>query len=66
MQMQDEIGKIREGYLADFIVVRGEPHKDVSCLTAENILAVVKDGEPYGHNRWRMLSAQPGTSISLS
>jgi imidazolonepropionase-like amidohydrolase len=66
MQMEDEIGKIKEGYLADFIVVRGKPYEDVSCISTENILSVVKDGEPYGRNRWRMLEAQPGMTIDLS
>jgi imidazolonepropionase-like amidohydrolase len=66
MQMEEEIGKIQEGYLADFIIVRGKPHEDVSCISTENILSVVKDGEPYGRNRWRMLHAQPGTAINLS
>ena len=66
MQMEEEIGKIQDGYLADFIVVRGKPHEDITCLTSENILTVIKDGEPYGRNQWRMLNAPPGSSINLS
>ena len=65
MQMEDEIGKIRKGYLADFIVVRGKPHEDVSCLTPDNILTVVKDGKPYGRNQWTIASAGAGQDVRL-
>jgi imidazolonepropionase-like amidohydrolase len=65
MQMEEEIGKIQQGYLADFIVVRGKPYEDVACLRVENILTVVKDGEPYGHNQWPILNAPAGASIAV-
>jgi imidazolonepropionase-like amidohydrolase len=65
MQMEEEIGKIQQGYLADFIVVRGKPYQDVACLRGENILTVVKDGEPYGHNQWPILNAPAGASIAV-
>src|SRR5260370_42501155 len=48
MRMDNEIGRVRDGYLADLIIVRGRPHEDVSCLSPENILVVLKDGEPHG------------------
>ncbi len=66
MQMEEEIGRICEGYLADFIVVRGRPYEDVGCITAENILTIVKDGEPYGRNQWPISNAGPGASIALT
>jgi imidazolonepropionase-like amidohydrolase len=65
MQMEEEIGKIEEGYLADFIVVRGRPYDDVTCITAENILTVVKDGEPYGSNQWPISNAAAGATVTL-
>jgi imidazolonepropionase-like amidohydrolase len=65
MQMEEEIGKIRKGYLADFIVVRGRPHRDVSCIRSENILLVVKDRQPYGRNEWQFQSRQAGEDIAL-
>jgi len=65
MQMEEEIGKIRKGYLADFVVVRGKPHEDVSCLTPDNIFVVVKDGQPYGRNQWNIATARPAQSITL-
>jgi imidazolonepropionase-like amidohydrolase len=48
MQMEDRIGRISDGYLADMLMVQGRPHEDVSCISAENILAVLKDGRPHG------------------
>jgi imidazolonepropionase-like amidohydrolase len=66
MQMEEEIGKICAGYLADFIVVRGKPYEDVTCVTAENVLTIIKDGEPYGRNQWPMSNAEPGASIALT
>jgi imidazolonepropionase-like amidohydrolase len=63
--MEEEIGKIRKGYFADFIVVRGKPHEDVSCLTPENILTVVKDGQPFGRNQWMIATATSGQHIRL-
>jgi imidazolonepropionase-like amidohydrolase len=65
MQMEEEIGRIEEGYLADFIVVRGRPYDDVTCITADNILTVVKDGEPYGSNQWPISNAAAGATVTL-
>ena len=48
MQMEDRIGRISDGYLADMLIVQGRPHEDVSCISAEKILAVLKDGRPHG------------------
>jgi hypothetical protein len=56
---------IKRGYLADFILVRGKPHEDIACLTAENILMTVKDGEPFGPNQWPILNAGPGETVTL-
>ena len=65
MQMEEEIGRIEEGYLADSIVVRGRPYEDVTCITAENILTVLKDGEPYGSNQWPISNAVAGATVTL-
>ncbi|KAI9030263.1 xaa-Pro dipeptidase [Hyaloraphidium curvatum] len=42
-------GEIREGYLADLLVVNGDPTKDVSLLenARDNIAMIVKDGKVY-------------------
>ncbi len=45
MGMGDELGQVREGYLADLLLVRGNPLTDVAILQdAGNLLAIMKDG----------------------
>lgn len=45
MDMPDELGQIREGFLADLILVAGDPLGDVKILLGrDNLLAVMKDG----------------------
>ena len=40
-----DIGLIREGYLADLLLVDGDPAKDVSILQdAGRLTAIIKDG----------------------
>lgn len=38
----DKFGQIMEGYLADLVIVKGDPLKDISVL--EDVLAVYKEG----------------------
>lgn len=46
MDMGDELGLVKEGYLADLIMVDGDPVKDVSLFQdRDNLLMVMKDGE---------------------
>ncbi|KAL7935123.1 hypothetical protein V8C35DRAFT_300786 [Trichoderma chlorosporum] len=46
LMKENELGQIKEGFAADFIVLNGNPLEDITILdrTEENILAVVKDG----------------------
>ncbi|OPB39129.1 imidazole proprionase-related amidohydrolase [Trichoderma guizhouense] len=46
LMRENELGQIKEGYAADFIVLNANPLEDITILdrAAENILAVVKDG----------------------
>ena len=45
MQMGDELGQIREGYLADLLVVDGNPLTDVAMMRDQDRLTVImKDG----------------------
>ncbi|HEY1720969.1 MAG TPA: amidohydrolase family protein [Magnetospirillaceae bacterium] len=45
MMQPDELGQIKEGYLADMLLVDGDPLADLSILQDRNkILAVMKDG----------------------
>jgi len=45
MMMGDELGQVKEGFLADLLLVRGNPLADVSILQdADNLIGVMKDG----------------------
>ena len=46
MGMGHELGQIRPGYLADLLLVRGDPTIDVALLQdRNNLLAIMKDGQ---------------------
>lgn len=46
MGMTDELGLIREGYLADLLLVDGDPLADVRILqNKDRLLAIMKDGK---------------------
>ncbi len=45
MMRGDELGQVKEGYLADLLLVDGDPLRDISILQDEGrLLAVMKDG----------------------
>ena len=45
MGMGDELGLVKEGYLADLIMIDGDPVKDVTLFQdRDNILMIMKDG----------------------
>lgn len=46
LMKENELGQVKEGFAADFIVLNGNPLEDITLLdrSEENILAVVKDG----------------------
>ena len=44
--MGEELGQVREGYLADLLLIDGDPLADITVLQDKaRILAVMKDGE---------------------
>ena len=48
MMMGNELGMVRDGYLADLLLVDGDPTADIRILQQpERILAVMKDGKFY-------------------
>ncbi len=48
MMLEGETGEVAKGFLADLVVVAGEPHNDVRLLQAPgNIKLVMKDGRIY-------------------
>jgi imidazolonepropionase-like amidohydrolase len=48
MAQGDELGQLKEGYIADLLLVRGNPLQDVSILQHQaNLAMIMKDGAPY-------------------
>ncbi|MCD2260785.1 metal-dependent hydrolase family protein [Psychroserpens luteolus] len=45
LNMKNEIGQIKEGFVADIIAVNDDPTKNIS--TMENVIFVMKDGKVY-------------------
>ncbi len=46
MMMGDELGQVREGYLADLLLVDGNPLTDVSILQdSDSFIGIMKDGQ---------------------
>ncbi len=45
MGMGEELGQLREGYLADLLLVAGDPLADISILQdAARLVGIMKDG----------------------
>jgi imidazolonepropionase-like amidohydrolase len=45
MGLEHELGRIEPGYLADLLLVRGDPTRDIAILQdQQNLLAIMKDG----------------------
>jgi imidazolonepropionase-like amidohydrolase len=60
MQRPHELGMLRPGYLADVVMVDGDPLKDLSLLVdPERILLVMKDGEVCKDISRQGLDAEP-------
>jgi len=46
MGMPDQLGLVREGYLADLLLVDGDPSRDVRVLQdASRLIAIMQDGK---------------------
>lgn len=59
MMMGDELGQVKEGYLADLLLVAGDPLKDISILQdSDNLLGVMKDGSFHKRPDPESLAAQ--------
>jgi len=44
----DRLGEVREGFLADLLLVEGDPTKDPSLLTSsDRLIVIMKDGQLY-------------------
>ncbi|MDW4499911.1 amidohydrolase family protein [Sulfitobacter sp. D35] len=54
MNMPDELGLLREGYLADLLMLEGDPLTDITLFQdQDNIALIMKDGAVYKHGSGR-------------
>lgn len=64
MMRGDELGQVRAGFLADLLLVNGDPTKDVSILQdRDRLLAIMKDGQFHkrpvpGRRRMQPMAAE--------
>jgi imidazolonepropionase-like amidohydrolase len=59
MQMGGELGQVKEGYLADLLLVDGNPVADVTLLQdADNLLAIMQNGSFHKEPRARRGAAE--------
>jgi imidazolonepropionase-like amidohydrolase len=51
MGMKDELGQVKEGFIADLLLVNGDPLQDLAMMVDENnLLVIMKDGALYKDN----------------
>jgi len=43
--MEDSLGRVKEGYLADLILVNGNPLEHIGLLASADLSVVMRDGE---------------------
>ena len=61
MGMENELGLVREGYLADLLLVDGDPARDVRVLQDQSrLVAIMKDG------KFHKAPEDRGTGLRLS
>jgi imidazolonepropionase-like amidohydrolase len=63
MRHGDELGQVKEGWLADLLLVDGDPLKDLSLLVGPDHLAMImKDGrmhkDPRGYRSAERIAAE--------
>jgi imidazolonepropionase-like amidohydrolase len=50
MELGDELGQVREGYLADLLLVDGDPTRDVRIMQdRDRLMMIMKDGAMHKH-----------------
>jgi imidazolonepropionase-like amidohydrolase len=67
MRMGDQLGQIKDGFLADILLIDGDPLADITVLqNKERILAVMKDGEFHRAPEVRSAYGSAGNAGSAS
>jgi len=64
MGMGDELGQVREGYLADLLLVDGDPLADVSILQRqERLVGIMQNGEFHKLDREALARRQGRAAV---
>jgi imidazolonepropionase-like amidohydrolase len=63
LRQEEQLGRIKEGYLADLIVLNANPLEDIEvlCKPEKHLLAVIKDGRVV-ESKWTKLAKEDGRS----
>lgn len=63
LRQEEQLGRIKEGYLADLIVLNANPLENIEvlCRPEKHLLAVIKDGRIL-ESRWSKLSKEDNSS----
>ncbi|KAK7225236.1 hypothetical protein V2G26_013239 [Clonostachys chloroleuca] len=66
MGVQDSLGQVKEGFIADLLVLDKNPLEDVTILddTETNVFGVLKEGRVY-KSRWQGLKEDPPIPIKI-
>jgi imidazolonepropionase-like amidohydrolase len=61
--LREQIGRIKEGFLADLLILNANPLEDIGVLSRphKHLLAVIKDGRVL-ESRWSKLGVEDGRS----
>lgn len=56
LRQEDKLGRIKEGYIADLVILNANPLEDIEVLARpqKHLLAVIKDGKVL-HSKWSKL-----------
>lgn len=63
LRHEEQIGRIKDGYFADLIILNANPLEDIEvlCKPEKHLLAVIKDGRVV-ESRWSSLEKEDGRS----
>jgi imidazolonepropionase-like amidohydrolase len=63
LRQEEQIGRIKDGYFADLIILNANPLEDIEvlCKPEKHLLAVIKDGRVV-ESRWSSLEKEDGRS----
>lgn len=66
LRQEEQVGRIKDGYLADLIILNKNPLEDIEvlCRPEKHMLAVIKDGRVL-ESRWSKLPKEDGRSDAI-